>query len=365
MAVLAGLGICSGIGGLELGVDLAMGGGYQCVGHVERDAFAAACLVARMEEQAMDPAPVWSDLFTFPAHLYRGKVDLITAGFPCQPFSSAGKRAGKLDDRWLWPAIAEYIAAIGPSYVFLENVPGLRRHGLGEILSDLAALGFDAEWGHYRADWLGAPHKRERFFLLAYADGEGPQGCGLRAPGGPIIAPEGGSMAHPDSDEVRQQPGGLNGPNGPEEGEPEPDGAEVADPGSLGWFAWTRPGQTEAPGVGGPRSGDEGEHLADPYETGRAEVGGEGQLDEGKWQEFWHDPDRRDGALPPFPPGPEDAWGWERYAGPQPSVLRGPAGTPPSVERGDRLRACGNAVVPVVAAFAFCDLARRIEGECG
>lgn len=167
--VLRALHLCSGYGGFEL----ALRGYARTVGHVERDAYAAATLVARMAEARLDPAPVWDDLCTFDARAWRGCVDLITAGFPCQPFSSAGKKLGIDDDRWLWPDIERIIADVEPRYVFLENVPGVVRHGLPEVLHSLAQLGFDAEWGLLSASAVGAPHKRERFWLVGHASRSG------------------------------------------------------------------------------------------------------------------------------------------------------------------------------------------------
>ena len=160
--------LCSGYGGFELGLRLA---GVPCrsVCHIERDSFAAATLVARMAEKNLDQTPIWDDLTTFDGTAWRGRVDCVTAGFPCQPFSVAGSRLGVDDERWLWPAIERIIREVGPRFVFLENVPQLVRGGLPFVLSDLAQLGFDAEWGLLSASEVGAPHKRERFWLLAHA----------------------------------------------------------------------------------------------------------------------------------------------------------------------------------------------------
>jgi DNA (cytosine-5)-methyltransferase 1 len=122
-----------------------------------------------MAEAHLDQAPIWDDLTTFDGAAWRGKVDCITAGFPCQPFSAAGSRLGVEDDRWIWPAIKRIIFDVGPSFVFLENVPQLVRGGLAFVLSDLAQLGFNAEWGLYSAAEVGASHKRDRFWLLAHS----------------------------------------------------------------------------------------------------------------------------------------------------------------------------------------------------
>ena len=116
--VLHALHLCSGYGGFEL----ALRGTARTVAHVERDAYAAATLVARMDEARLDRAPIWSDLTTFDARPWRGRVDIVTAGFPCQPFSAAGQQRGIDDDRWLWPAIARIINDVGPRFVVLENV---------------------------------------------------------------------------------------------------------------------------------------------------------------------------------------------------------------------------------------------------
>jgi len=125
-----------------------------------------------MAEQSLDQAPIWDDLVTFPGTEWCGAVDLISAGFPCQPFSVAGKQLGIEDDRWLWPNIARLIGDIQPRFVFLENVPGLIQHGLGYVLQDLARLGFDAEWDLFSATNVGAPHLRKRVFILAHSNGQ-------------------------------------------------------------------------------------------------------------------------------------------------------------------------------------------------
>lgn len=95
------------------------------------------------------------------------RADVICAGFPCQPHSVAGKRLADADERWLWPDIARQIEAQRPRAAVLENVPGLRTSGLRRVLADLAALGFDAEWHCFGAVDVGAPHKRERIWIVA------------------------------------------------------------------------------------------------------------------------------------------------------------------------------------------------------
>jgi len=139
------------------------------VGYVEREAFAQGILLARMADQALEPAPIWcGPLEDFPRGEWRGAVDCLTAGFPCQPWSAAGKQQGESDDRWIWPAIADIVDAVRPSLVFLENVPGLViGRGINRVFGDLARLGFDAEWCSLSAADVGATHLRKRVFILA------------------------------------------------------------------------------------------------------------------------------------------------------------------------------------------------------
>lgn len=100
------------------------------------------------------------------------RVDVVCGGFPCQPHSLAGKRKGTSDERWIWPEFARIVGVLRPSLVFVENVPGLRTSGLQDVLADLASLGFDAEWDLFQAAEAGAPHRRRRLFVLAYANGD-------------------------------------------------------------------------------------------------------------------------------------------------------------------------------------------------
>ena len=153
--------LCAGIGGIELGLSLA-DPSIVPICFVERDNFCQQVLSRRFPE-----TPIWDDLATWPAATWRG-ADILTAGFPCQPWSYAGGRKGTTDERWLWPRIAECVRLVGPRYVFLENVPGLFVGGIGHVLGDLASLGYDAEWGVFSCSGLGAPQRRDRIFILGY-----------------------------------------------------------------------------------------------------------------------------------------------------------------------------------------------------
>lgn len=173
---IAHVGLCAGYGGIELGLHRVISN-LRSVALCEIEAFACANLVAKMEAGLMDPAPIWTNLKTFPWPAFHGKVDILTGGYPCQPFSSAGKRKGHEDPRHLWPFIADGIASMRPGIVFFENVEGHISLGLREVLADLAALGYRVEgssgqatWGLFSAREVGAPHQRKRVFILAVAN---------------------------------------------------------------------------------------------------------------------------------------------------------------------------------------------------
>jgi len=167
MEDIHGLAICSGVGGLELGLHLALGESYRTVCHIEREAFAAATLVARMEEKAMDKAPIWDDIATFDGGAWRGRINLISAGYPCQPFSFCGMARGTKDKRHLWPHVARIISEVEPQRVFLENVAGHVVLGLNTVLGELTNIGYDAVWSTFSACEVGAPHMRQRLFVMA------------------------------------------------------------------------------------------------------------------------------------------------------------------------------------------------------
>ncbi len=164
-ACLFGLSLCSGAGGLDLGLTIAIPG-YRAVGHVERETFAAATLVARMEDASLDRAPVWDDVATFDGRPWRGAVDIVTAGYPCQPFSVAGKRRGADDPRHLWPHVARIIGEVEPPFVFLENVAHHLRLGFPEVADGLVGMGYRLAAGLFTMAEVGGPHKREHLFIL-------------------------------------------------------------------------------------------------------------------------------------------------------------------------------------------------------
>ena len=161
-----GLALCAGYGGLELGIERVFPS-IRTVCYVEGETYAVSHLIKKMGEGRLHQAPIWNDLRTFDGEPWRGKVDIIAGGFPCQPFSSAGKQLGTEDPRHLWPFIKRIIGEVRPGFLFFENVPGVIRWILPNILLDLTELGYNASWGVVSAAEVGAPHRRKRWFLFA------------------------------------------------------------------------------------------------------------------------------------------------------------------------------------------------------
>lgn len=161
----------------------------------------AVTLVARMEDSALDPAPIWDDLRSFDGRPWRGRVHLVSAGYPCQPFSIAGLRRGTSDPRHLWPEVARIADEIQPEWVFAENVEGHLSLGLADVARDLEALGYRTKAGVFSAREAGASHRRRRLFILAHAD----RGrCGLSAGAGDRPGfDRGGQAARHSVDQLR------------------------------------------------------------------------------------------------------------------------------------------------------------------
>jgi len=166
------ISFCTGYGGLERGLELA-GVDIQPLAYVEREAYAAANLASKIEKGKMAAAPIFSDVTTFPSKYFSEKVHGITGGYPCQPFSLAGRRRGGEDERHLWDYLREHIRTIRPFWCFFENVRGHLSLGFPQVLCELRELGYAVEVGLYSAAEVGAPHERCRLFILAHAHGFG------------------------------------------------------------------------------------------------------------------------------------------------------------------------------------------------
>jgi DNA (cytosine-5)-methyltransferase 1 len=151
----------SGIGGIDLGLERA---GMTVIWQSETDPYASKVLAKHWPD-----VPNLGDVTKVDwSHVER--PDLIAGGFPCQPVSVAGRGLAQLDTRWLWPAFADCVRSLRPGHVIVENVPGLLVRGMGDVLGDLASLGYDAEWQGIPAAAVGAHHLRWRIFVVADAD---------------------------------------------------------------------------------------------------------------------------------------------------------------------------------------------------
>jgi DNA (cytosine-5)-methyltransferase 1 len=324
---LRALHLCSGYGGFELALRAF---GAQTVAHVERDSYAACVLMERMAETRLDQAPIWDDLESFDGSAWRGRVDIVTAGFPCPDFSSAGLRGGVDGSHWLWPSVARVVGNVGPEYVMLENVPGLvRLGGLTRVLSDLADLGFDAEWGLLSAADVGATHLRERFWLVAHRYVHRLTALPERYQSAEShLEPCGRSLGYADRSGRPEVTRGLSGDEAQTQRhnnghKPHRASETLADHDSV-----SRPSRH------GPRS-HEPESRSANDSVGCSFMG--------------------------FPPGPEDHDRWDEWinqGGPQPVVRRITDGPPGGLA--DALHLGGNGLVPQCAEHAIRQLFSRL-----
>jgi DNA (cytosine-5)-methyltransferase 1 len=310
------LSACSGIGAIDLGLQAALGA--LTVGYIERDAFAAAILVARMEEQTLDRAPIWDDLTTFNSTDWSGCVDIISAGIPCQPFSYAGKHGGTADDRWLWPHIYRISQDCRPCQIFIENTPGLVERGLYEVLFDLAKMGYSAEWGLFNASDAQAPHKRQRLFLLAHRED-----IDIRPWARRVATLRSIAMGYANSEHVEGS------------GSKYRLGAEKGRQAKPSTFSSSLMADS---------------HSVNTFKTGNRETG---SLE----VQSWHD------SYGCFPPARDDTEGWDRWnesGSPQPTVRGDSHG---AAYRVDRLRSLGNSAVPQCVTLAYNILLGRLISE--
>lgn len=332
------LSLCTGGAGLELGLDLALGC-TRTICCVEREAYADALLVQRMQEQALADAPVWSDLQTFDGKPWRGCVDLVCAGYPCQPFSFAGKRGGEDDDRHLWPEVARIVGEVQPSLCFFENVSGHLTLGFDAVADDLERLGYRLAVGLFTASEVGASHKRERLFILADREsercGEARKCIGDEVPG---TCQRGTAMDHANSEQ----------PNAGEQRDWSKSNHakhELADSGDE------RP---QGDGEAGPEAGAVGRGGGAGVEytdSTQREPQCLGQVREQQR------PSAGRTDIPLFPPGPAEHYRWRRVLEADPALEPALCGMADGVaHRVDRLRLTGNGVVPLQAAYAFTTL---------
>lgn len=308
----------SGIGGLELGLERAGLGPVRW--QAEVDPFARSIL-----RKHWPGVPIYRDV----REVKRGTTEpvrVVCGGFPCQPFSVAGLRRGTDDERWLWPECARILDELRPEWGVFENVPGLRTRGLGVVLADLAARGFDAEWLDLRASDVGAPHRRERLFVIAHRDGATLDRWRAAIERAMAERGIGTRVADARGRDAERRRGARDVARA--------EGAARVE------------GRGGDEGVASAR--DRGASLADGDGDGRVELGAARVHDHGA---LGDDASRR-GEGPrahEWPPRPGDVDGWIRWlerGGPEP-LFRGASNGIP--DRLDRLAALGNSVVPMVS----------------
>lgn len=352
------ISLFSGIGGLDLGVKLACPDA-RTVCYVEQEPFCQRIIQCRVRNGLLDDAPIWDDVTTFDGTPWRGSVDIIFGGFPCTDISSAGKRRGIFGpESSLWFEFARIVRDVRPRLVFVENADDLVNRGLAEVLGSLAEMGFDAEWGCFKASEVGAPHIRDRCFVLADAGcermgrrqhatgagGEAASACvGCEAVGN---AHGLGCGARRAESEFLEWGTGAVGTGGTVLADADDGRFRTGEPG-----LWIRRGKSDT----ARRGVDLANTAHDRCEGGACvEAGDDGT-------------DARGYADRIFPPGRFDYDGWSAYLKRYPNCA--PAVDAQSkIRRGvdgvaawmDRIHAIGNAVVPLQAATAFVVLARRL-----
>ena len=306
------LHLFAGAGGGILGGILL---GHTTICAVEINPYCRKVLLQRQRDGMLPRFPIWDDVTTFDGKPWRGNVDAICGGFPCQDISAAGRGKGITGARsGLWKEFARIIREVGPRYVLVENSPLLTKRGLHVVLGDLAEMGYDAEWGVLGAHNAGAPHKRDRIWILAYSNLHGWSN----------VCRE--QLADSKQSFTSQCSNILDNPNGSG-----PQGTHKQSTQSWLWRDTSRPseGTSELANTSSIRLSGSWPHwyASDPAETR------EGEADWARAKRF------------------REIWGIESGVG---RVANGVA------NRVDRLKAIGNGQVPCVAALAWEALEARI-----
>ncbi len=168
--MLNAMDLFSGIGGNSI----ALAEYCKTIVYCEADRHAQSVLISRMSDGQLGHAPICTDVTKLDGNAWRGRIDIIIAGFPCQDISVAGNGAGLSGERsGLFFEVVRLAKEIKPTFLFLENVPAIRTRGLDTVIQELTEIGYDCRWTMLSAAAVGAPHKRERWFLLAHATGSG------------------------------------------------------------------------------------------------------------------------------------------------------------------------------------------------
>lgn len=168
--MLNGLDLFTGIGGLSI----ALRRWVRPIAYCEQNEYAQGVLLSRMRDGRLPIAPIWDDVSTLQSRSLNKRVDIIYGGFPCQDISIAGAGAGLGGKRsGLVSHVFRFCRELRPQFVFMENVPAITHRGLGSIVSRMASMGYDCRWTIVSAGEVGAVHLRERWWLLAHANGDG------------------------------------------------------------------------------------------------------------------------------------------------------------------------------------------------
>ena len=352
------LSLFSGAGGGDLGCQHLLG--WECVGYVEWEEYPCKVLEARIEDGMLSDAPIWNcDIREFnerTAEQYRGVADCVTGGFPCQPFSVAGKRKGADDERNMWPATLDTIRRVRPEWCMLENVPGLvtkKRSYLDRIVADLHEVGYDSRWGIVSAADVGAPHLRKRLWIVAHSvRSGGRQDAGSAH--GDEAPDEGRTTEHSDES---QRDGEGRGAADVADASRDVAGREVERPvgertwqrGECSWWDVDPADVGDSDGAVGGQPGGASEEVrrSEALErSGRSSSEG-GDVSESTGEQVGSAGQSREDAR-------EHAVGQ-----PEPRVGRVAYGV---AHRVDRLKALGNGQVPLVAAVAWDRLHRDLIG---
>ena len=350
------LSLCTGIGALDLGVKLAVPS-TRTICMVEREGFCINDLVQAMEAGLMDEAPIFSDVRTFDGKPWRGVVDCVIGGYPCQPFSIAGKRLGASDPRHLWPAIAKIVDEVKPAYCFFENVDDHLRMGYKEVAQDLDAMGYIPEAGIFSSEETGASHARERLYIMAYSSecelAAGSKECGIYGALRKNRTEFNNINGSSETVEYSQSQGSRKLPKRKKK--------------ELSKFRISKStmGNTD-------RLRELQSERSKPNKWGRDSESGE-EVDYSMRERYRHPEEEiSTGRLRAEPPSPDDEIGWSRALELHPELSpKLPMETEPIIptladavaDRVDRVRAIGNGVDPVVAAVAFSTLWYRINGN--
>ena len=380
------LSICSGYGGIELGLKAVIPR-TRVVCYVENEVTQSSILGARIRDGILDDAPIWTDLRTFDAKPWRGKVDIVTGGFPCQPHSIAGRKRGADDPRELSGDVLRIADELGRPTLFLENVPHIKRFYWDEIRPKLRAMGYRTEEVLVTARETGAPHKRQRLFILAnsgYPELKGWFSLAeqrIRKSLGEFASQSGlledsFSARRRGWSEGLQQEGGTRRSGGTAQTERSSGTLESGNP----ILNANGRGKEMAATTGKRLQGAEHRVSGDAtqpspelaYDGSEGLQGGLDRNSEGEERKHdesveyngcisRHDVGHCDIDLPVYPPGPEDNSGWSYVLSQvpevEPSFCRVANGSTPWV--GEQLRSIGNGVVPAVAAKAWLLCVRR------